>query len=109
MLGHAFRSARFNIGKFYIPRVQYTFEVDGRSFRNDEIRFGGYAPWGRDQAQAILDQYPIGGDVQVVYDPERPEVCALMRKAAAMMSLTYGITTLIVGLLFLMIWTFPME
>ena len=89
-------------GTFYYPDVSYEYEVGGRNWRASGIRFGGYPAGAQDVAERELARYPVGASVEVIYDPGRPEIAALERRANAFMPATIAI---IAGLVFLVVLT----
>ncbi len=99
--GHELRRPLGNGQGIASPRVQYEYSCDGTLYRNDEIMFGGHAPYGSALAQAVLDRYPIGSAVSVIYDPQNPRRSALVAKATLAAPLGYGLPLLAAGLLFL--------
>lgn len=63
------------------PRVIYEYEVWGRVYQNDQIRAGDKF-WSMRSSQSaydVIDQYPVGMDVMVFYNPDDPAESALER------------------------------
>lgn len=56
----------------YLPKVSYSFLVDGQVYRNDEIRLGGMAQNSRAEAEAVLAGYPLGQEMSAFYNPANP-------------------------------------
>lgn len=72
----------------YWPEVEYAYAVDGEEFQGDAIRLDGLRRGpgmgdGREEAEAVLAQYPVGEAVDVYYDPKRPRTATLIRGATA--------------------------
>lgn len=103
--GHELRRPAVNGQGIATPRVQYEYSCGGTLYRNDEIMFGGHAPYGTAMAQAILDRYPVGSAVTVVHAPGNPRRSALMSKATLAVPLGYGLPLLSGGLLLLAVWS----
>lgn len=63
----------------YEPFVRYTYTVAGQTFDGHRI---GRVAYSTDQgaAQAILDRYPVGRRVEVLYDPRDPTTAYLESK-----------------------------
>ncbi len=64
------------------PDVAYEYQVDGRIYSGSRI---GYARWVTNMpsvAKKTADRYPLGGPVEVWYDPEKPGRCALDRRVS---------------------------
>ena len=61
-------------GDYFIPKVQYLYEVDGISQNGHVIRAGledrGYPL--EQQARDDVAKYPVGSQVPVRYDPQNP-------------------------------------
>ena len=64
-------------GNVYEPCVSYSYEISGKSYSGERVRFGNTAYSFRSRAEASLAKYPIGGPVQVHYDPSRPDESVL--------------------------------
>ena len=83
--------------------VAYSYTIDGRSYRNDRLRFGPHvrAPSSVPQydpepdfptARAELEQhYPRGRPVRVFYDPQHPEVSVLSRTPSPLVWILLGV------------------
>ncbi|MGE4220195.1 MAG: DUF3592 domain-containing protein [Alphaproteobacteria bacterium] len=101
---HELRRPLVNGQGIATPRVRYEYVCDGTVYRNDEILFGGHAPYGSALAQTVLDRYPIGSAVTVIHDPKSPRHSALIPKATLAAPLGYGLPLLTAGMLFLAVW-----
>lgn len=65
----------------YTPRVEYQYQVDGRTFTGQQLSFGFQRVYGTDtEAWRALEAYPIGGSVSVYYNPEKPSEAVLDRE-----------------------------
>jgi Protein of unknown function (DUF3592) len=52
------------------PRITYSYSVNGAPFTSQRVSFaGGYKP---KEVDPILARYPVGADVTVAHDPQRP-------------------------------------
>ncbi len=63
------------------PYVSYSYTVKGKSYQGETIRAGEQffnVRW-TGKASEVTDRYPVGGDVTVYYNPEKPEEAALER------------------------------
>ena len=63
-----------------VPHLRYAYEVDGRRFEGERIRFGRIRESERG-ARKILERYPVGAGVEVRYDPANPAEATLESKA----------------------------
>jgi hypothetical protein len=62
----------------YAPVVQYRFEVAGTIYRSSKILLTDHPNFDTaEEAQAYADEYPVGRDVTVHYDPRDPQRAAL--------------------------------
>jgi hypothetical protein len=66
-----------NTTTWYNPVVNYAFDVGGREYRSQRLRFGNYRSSNRKKAEAMLAPYPAGSSPTVRYNPERPDECVL--------------------------------
>ena len=74
------RDSDYGTSVSYVPRLRYAYEVGGRRYESDRIRFGKIE---EDEAGAreILERYAVGSPVQVRYDPKNPSQATLETKA----------------------------
>jgi hypothetical protein len=64
----------------HVPRVEYTYEVGGRSYTGTMISHDYQASFSElAEAQAALGRYPPGASVSVFYDADDPERAVLDR------------------------------
>jgi hypothetical protein len=61
----------------YIPHVKYAYQVDGQDYQGDQIGFGTPKFSMARKANAIIDQYPVGGQISVFYNPLDPDEAVL--------------------------------
>ena len=61
----------------YRPAIAYEYEVAGRRYTGDRLRFGDVDSVHRLDAEALVSRYPVGATVTVAYQPDRPEVATL--------------------------------
>jgi hypothetical protein len=78
-------------------RVEYQFQASGREWTGTRIRFDQIRYASTRQAQKALGNYPVGGPVQVYFDPQNPSECVLEKKNSA------GWVFLIVGAIFVVV------
>jgi hypothetical protein len=68
---------RVKHGPVYEPDVKYEYRVGDTAHRADRVQFVQRSfPW-EDQAQEVVDRYPVGATVTVRYDPQRPKRAVL--------------------------------
>jgi len=63
----------------YIPHVKYAYQVDGQDFQGEQIGFGTPKFSIARKANAIVAQYPAGGQTSVFYNPIDPGEAILDR------------------------------
>jgi len=69
------------------PNIEYTYSVNGVNYSSNRIHaFGGYSSSGS-YARDTVSKYPIGTELTVYYNPEKPSESAIER--GQIMSLTY--------------------
>ena len=77
-------SARGPFGEpHYVPRIRYEYEINGRAYRGERIRFGGAGFMSLARAREELREWPVGTEVSVAYDPRDPMNATLERGADA--------------------------
>lgn len=61
----------------YRPAVEYAYVVNGRELRGNQISYGMTVSAGRGYAEKVAAKFPIGGEIDVHYDPKEPATSAL--------------------------------
>jgi hypothetical protein len=75
-------SEREDAGQLYRPVVRYRYEVGGRRFEADQIRWGEPTRYDAyTQARRRIDGYRSGRRVRVYYDPSHPGEAVLQPSA----------------------------
>jgi len=99
-------SIRAETGSLHIDRarIEYNYMVGTRVYRGSTICVGSTRRNAAgDQADALLERYPLGASVPVFYDPAHPEICCLEHCAeAAWIGYLLGATLALFGLLLLL-------
>jgi len=85
-------------GDSYSPEVTYTYTVDNVNMENDTIKFGENSYSSSRKADGIASNYPVGKNVIVYYDPEKPDQSVLEPGVSAGSYIVLGI-----GVLFILI------
>ena len=68
-------------GSVNYPVVQYSYQVGGQTYQGTRIAPGMEV--GGSGAGKVIARYPIGAQVMVFYDPQKPSDAVLERKAQA--------------------------
>ncbi|MFC1452945.1 DUF3592 domain-containing protein [Verrucomicrobiota bacterium] len=68
---------RSHPSRSYGASIVYTYQVEGTTYTCDRVFFGNYRSDRPDHAEAQKARYPPGREVDVYYDPDRPEVAVL--------------------------------
>ena len=63
----------------FLPRVAYTYSVEGLEYHGDQIGFGKFEFSAANKADAIVDHFPVGHTVKVFYNPLDPKESVLER------------------------------
>ena len=61
----------------YRADVTYRYAVEDAEYTGDTVSFGEYGSDRRSHADRIVKRYPVGKEVKVHYDPEKPEKAVL--------------------------------
>lgn len=77
-------------GVTYFPQVSYAYNVNGQTFQNQRIVFGGGQTGNPAPAEKMAARYPAGSSVSVYFNPANPQDAVLERRS--------GSTGLLVGL-----------
>ncbi len=89
-----------DIQRYYYPQVKYTYQVGGIMYQGDKLTFGakrGYASLKK--ANEEIARYPLGTQVQVYYNPEKPQEAVLEQRAVGSnFMLIFGIIALVIAL-----------
>jgi hypothetical protein len=76
----------------YRPAVEYAYAVGGRDYRGNQISYGMTISAGKGFAEKVAAKFPLGGEIDVHYDPKEPSHSALQTKGGA------GATWIIFGI-----------
>ncbi len=60
-------------GLWYVPEITYRYEVDGRVHSGNRVFLSDAGFSKRRRAQEIIDRYPPGAAVSVLYNPANPK------------------------------------
>jgi len=85
-------------GETYSPEINYSYNINNTNFINNTIKFGENSYGNRRKAEVIAGDYPIGKNVTVYYDPEKPERSVLEPGLSAGSYIVIGI-----GIFFILI------
>jgi hypothetical protein len=64
----------------FLPRLSYTYAVEGQEFPGEQIGFGKFEFSAAKRANAILENYPVGENIKVFFNPLDPQEAVLERK-----------------------------
>jgi uncharacterized integral membrane protein len=62
---------------YYYPCVTYSYNVNNVKYKSERISFEGVRFNENGLAESYMRRFPIGGKVQVYYDPEDPRISVL--------------------------------
>ncbi|MCU0522065.1 MAG: DUF3592 domain-containing protein [Anaerolineae bacterium] len=66
----------------YYPHVGYAYDVAGQSYRAHRVTFGAIKPVKQAAiVKTALERYPLGSQVTVYYNPQKPSEAVLERDA----------------------------
>lgn len=97
---HSSGSGRSSTMTSYVPIVKYTYAVDDENYTNDLITFASKNTANRDYANQVLSKYPKEAEVNIYYNPQKPESSVLEPGAhsSSVIWLILGIVMLFSGL-----------
>ena len=86
-------------GDVYRPEIQIEYEIAGKKYVTTTYDITGAYSSGREEKEAILKQYDIGGKYTCWYDPTDPKVAVLVRGYSLFgwLMLAVPVTFLLVG------------
>ncbi len=87
------RERRRSGDRDYFPEIRYRYVVNDQMYESDRVKFSFARNSGHSNARRVVNQYPVGQEVTVYYDPTMPETAVLETEVT---SQTYG--TLIGGI-----------
>ena len=60
------------------PKVHYQYRVEGQTYIGENLVFGNFGCGSKENANSILQQFPMHANVTVHFDPEDPGVSVLL-------------------------------
>jgi hypothetical protein len=82
----------------YAPFVRYSYQVAEKEYCSDQITFGFKRTFSKEMnAHRWLDRFPLWSQVNVYYNPAKPDEAVLERKA------TGSTITVVLGIVFLVV------
>lgn len=61
----------------YQPLIRYSYVVDGQEYLGSRVSFGLHDSRDREEVESTVAEYPVGGTIDVAYDPEKPSESVL--------------------------------
>ena len=61
-----------NAGRWWQPAIVYSYELDGRTYRADNLRYMMRPIYQEDDARQIKAEYPEDARVKIAYNPRNP-------------------------------------
>lgn len=93
------RNAMGNINVAYRVLVNYEYQVDGKVIQGDRVSFGS-PTFDYVSASNVIEQFAVGKEVPVWYNPENHEECVLAPKTTVgMLSRIPGIFLIATGVI----------
>lgn len=85
----------------YHAAIVYDYSVQGTKYSGHRVAFGEYGTSNPNHARQILNYYPVGKQVNVHYNPSKPEDSVLERRlgSAVYIGLLVGAAVFVLGLL----------
>jgi hypothetical protein len=66
-----------NVGRWWQPELTYGYDVDGRAYHSNDIRFVMPPNYREDSAREIQAEYPEGTVTKAAYNPRNPSQSVL--------------------------------
>jgi hypothetical protein len=82
-------------GYEYLTEVEYEYSCNGQSFKSRRIRMSNYSLGTKQAAEAVSARYPVGANVIVLVDPEKPGSAVLEYGATLLSSVCIGLGLLL--------------
>ncbi len=83
----------------YTVDVRYSYEVEGRRFEGDRLRYGNESHDSRASAREEQSLLAVGKEVQVYYDPKTPSQSVLIKGIGlSWLGMALGMMALVIGL-----------
>jgi hypothetical protein len=102
------KSAVKQAGAAFLPDVEYQYSVLGVEYKGSSVTIPPEVIFDVEVAQGLLEEYPVGKRVDVLYNPEIHRVAVLEKKAAVgnwwvlVMVTATGLTFLTFGFAYLL-------
>jgi hypothetical protein len=97
------RSGRVRYVTMYVPRIVFTYQVDGTSFKGDNIGWSGSASTPA-LAEKYVKRYALQAPVEVFYNPQDPTKSTLAPGGGTIALVLWLITALLAGSAFTAGW-----
>lgn len=94
-------NARGNRDEFASIDIQYRYSVNGRSYTGDQVESASLALQNSALSRKIHNDYPVGTETEVAYDPSNPEIAYLRPGPGSVALMAAGIGT---GFVIIGIW-----
>lgn len=91
----------------YHAAVLYEYQVNSVAYKGNNVYYGMPSSSWTAPAQRIVNRYPKGKDVQVYYNPAKPEECVLEPGVAAATLIFPGVGLIFLGAGVLMLIAIP--
>jgi hypothetical protein len=86
----------------YEPEILYKYQAYGVHHIADVIQFGGIPLSPKKEAQRIVEQYPIGREITVYFNPNKPAQAVLEPGKIDWVTAVIGVGCVVIGLMCLL-------
>lgn len=73
----ALNTGRSNLGNWWVPDVEYEYQLDGHIYRGTNIRYSMPVFYREEEARAIQTTYPQDTHMNAAYNPRNPSLSVL--------------------------------
>lgn len=87
----------------YTPAILYEYRANGQAFQSRQIFVGQQFPSSFSISNEFVEKYPVGKEINVYYNPEKPEMATLEkdRLNELLLYLIGGLISILLGFMFL--------
>jgi hypothetical protein len=87
----------------YYPEIHYRYQLIGSEYQGNRISFGLKRGLNRPAAEKVVAKYPVGANVMIYYQPDKPDN-AILERSVSRAPLVMGIGFILAGIFFYFRW-----
>ena len=82
----------------YTPIIKYQYDVKGKIFVNSRYTMG-MIDGGRKNVKRMVDQYPVGSNVEIFYNPDNPQKSTIIKATSTLVGYIMMVPLIVIILL----------